>query len=241
MKFQLFCHQSISLHSSDTKGRKMSKYSVKNRWLNKCLGGLAIRFIQSWLVQTDQSCGAFHPSSHLQGITLSVCLPPVVTLVSLPFLLSPWICSGRWRYLAHCRSWLAVFGLEMKLSMAVYERDKVEQGSRERDQAEPHLLPRWPPFTSSCFSFSICSWKEWHMIPGSQSVRNIFVKYWEMVKGLRDCFSLRGQITLHPMGKKLQTPGIFFNWKRFLYLKKYLYFFIYQWMLSHETHCNGST
>ena len=28
-------------------------------------------------------------------------------------------------------------------------------------------------------------------------------------KGLRDCFSLRGQIKLHPMGKKLQTPCIF--------------------------------
>lgn len=119
-------------------GRKMSKYSVKNRWLNKCLGGLAIRFIQSWLVQTDQSCGAFHPSLPCsRGITLSglsassgnTCLSSLsaqpldlLRTLEIPF--------------AHCRSWLAVFGLEMKLSMAVYERDKVEQGSEKETRSQ---------------------------------------------------------------------------------------------------------
>ena len=37
---------------------------------------------------------------------------------------------------AHCGSWLAVFGLEMKLSMAIYERDKVEQGSEKETRSQ---------------------------------------------------------------------------------------------------------
>lgn len=188
--------------------------------------GLAIRFIQSWLVQTDQSCGAFHPSlpcsrASPEGLSASsgnTCLSSLsaqpldlLRTLEIPF--------------AHCRSWLAVCLAWRQLSMAVYERDKVEQGLRERDhKPEPHLLPRWPPLPLHASVSPICSWKEWHMIPGSQSVRNIFVKYWEMVeRAWETAFSLRGQITLHPMGKKLQTPGILIE-RGFCTLKKYLYF-----------------
>lgn len=111
-------------------GRKISKYSVKNRWLNKRSEGLAIMFVWSLLLQMDQSCGAFHPLlPRSWGITLSglsvssgnMCLSSIsaqilalLRMVEIPF--------------AHCWSWLAVFGLGMKLSMAVYDGDKVEQG-----------------------------------------------------------------------------------------------------------------
>ena len=119
-------------------GRKISKYSVKNRWLNKRSGGLAIRFVWSLLVQMDQSCGAFHPllpcswGISLSGLSASsgnICLSSIsaqilalLRMVEIPF--------------AHCGSWLAVFGLGMKLSMAVYERDKVEQGLEKETRSQ---------------------------------------------------------------------------------------------------------
>lgn len=119
-------------------GRKISKYSVKNRWLNKCLGGLAIRFIWSLLVQMGRSRAAFHPSLPCsRGITVSglsassgnPCLSSLsaqilalLRTLEIPF--------------AHCGSWLAVFGLEMKLSIAVHERDKVEQGLEKETRSQ---------------------------------------------------------------------------------------------------------
>lgn len=54
----------------------------------------------------------------------------------------------------------AALGLEMKLLMALYERGAVGQGLGKDRKPVQHLLPRWPRFTFSCFSFSICWWKE---------------------------------------------------------------------------------
>lgn len=166
-----------------------------------------------------------------------VCLPPVVTFVSLPFLPRSWLCSGWWRSRLHtvvpgwqCLAWRWSY-------QWLFMRETKWAELRERGQKPGHhLFPQRPRFTSSCFSFSICWWKEWHMISSSQSVRNIFVKYQEMLEGAWEWSNKTPSD-----GQQVTGPIYFFNWKRFLYLKKYLYFFIYQWMLSHETHCNGRT
>lgn len=127
-------------------GRKMSKYSVKNRWLNKCLGGLAIRFIQSWLVQTDQSCGAFHPSLPCsRGITLSG-LSASSGNTCLSSLSAPALGFTQDAGDTLCTLQVLVGSVwlrRMKLSMAVYWERQSGAGLRERDhKPEPHLLPR---------------------------------------------------------------------------------------------------